>query len=256
MNRFRLIAVLPLTCLLACTHHAPNATVELIDTSLSITPQAEEATLNAVKGQIVHMQRGDLLILIPITGNAENDAGGRILRLQAPTQRETYDTDLRRFRDDAQKRFAAWAATLGAEPCRTDILGSLDAARQELAATPKDDARRLIVVSDFLEDDGQFNFATARALANPRAAHELASHLRGLHLFAVDGAQVCLGRLESVQFEALSPSRKDAIRAFWMTYLSQAGRTPDVQLDGVGMLTEKEGACSVHLVNNALEAKR
>jgi hypothetical protein len=251
----RMVASLLLLFLVACTHHAPAATVELIDTSLSITSQAEKAALDAVRGQILRMDRGDTLVLIPITGNAENDAGGRILRLQAPTKRESYDADLRRFRDAAQKQFTAWAAALGPERCRTDILGSLDAARQELAATPKGSAQLLIVASDFLEDDDQLRFATDQHLANAAGARIIAARLRSERPVELHGTAMCLGRLESVQFESLSPSRREAIRVFWIAYLAQQGRTPDIQFDGLGMLADKNG-CAIQTANNALEVHR
>src|ERR1700719_999406 len=98
-----------LLLLVACSHRTPQATVEVIDTSISITPRAEKAAFDAVLNQIAHMQRGDTLVIIPITGDAANDAGGRILRLSAPTQRETYDTDLVRFHEQAEKRATVWA---------------------------------------------------------------------------------------------------------------------------------------------------
>ena len=132
MTLFRSIpsVILPvlLLTLSACSHRTPEATVEVIDTSLSITPRAEKAALDAVQNQIAHMQRGDTLIAIPITRDAANDSGGHVLRLSAPTQRETYDTDLRRFHERAQKRLTAWAASLNPHQSRTDILGALDVA--------------------------------------------------------------------------------------------------------------------------------
>jgi hypothetical protein len=256
MIRLAHLAFLSLAFLLACTHRTPIATVELIDTSLSIAPQAEKSALDAVRGQILRMDRGDSLVLIPITGNAENDAGGRILRLQAPTKRESYDVDLRRFRDSAQKQFAAWEGALGAERCRTDILGSLDAARQELAAIPKGDARRLIVVSDFLEDDGQYHFATDRALSNLKSARGLASALRGSHSFAGTRTQFCLGRLESADFEGLSLSRKQAIRVFWLTYFAEAGSASDIQLDGLSLLTQSESVCPAQATSRSLGGRQ
>ena len=80
MTLFRSIpsVILPvlLLTLAACSHRTPEATVEVIDTSLSITPRAEKAALDAVQNQIAHMQRGDTLIVIPITGDAANDSGG------------------------------------------------------------------------------------------------------------------------------------------------------------------------------------
>src|SRR5665213_585864 len=131
INTVRYAAITLLFLLAGCSHRVPEATIEVIDTSLSITPRAEKAALDAVQDQIGHMQRGDRLVLIPITGDAANDAGGRVLRLSAPTQRETYDADLRRFHEQAGKQFAAWVASLDKHQSRTDIFGALDAAQQE-----------------------------------------------------------------------------------------------------------------------------
>ena len=246
-------AVLVLTC---CAHRTPQATVDLIDTSLSITRRAEHAALTAVGDQISRMRRGDVLIVIPITGDAENDAGGRILRLQAPTVREPYDADLRRFQVEARRRYVAWEASLDTCQCCTDIIGSLDAARQELAMLPQSSIRRLIFVSDFLEDDGAYNFVRDTALANPTRARHLASRLRVERGFSLTDVSLCLGRLESSDFAPLSEERKAAIRAFWTAYLAQQGRTPDIDLDGIGLLAGSESACSTRAASGALEATR
>src|ERR1035441_6531262 len=104
INAIRYVAIAVLFLLTGCSHRVPQATVEVIDTSRSITPRAEKAALDAVQNQIGRMQRGDVLVLIPITGDAANDAGVRVLRLSAPTERETYDTDLRRFQATAGKQ--------------------------------------------------------------------------------------------------------------------------------------------------------
>jgi hypothetical protein len=184
-NIVRFTAVITLLLLSACSHRALVATVIVIDTSASITLRAERAALGAVGDQISHLGRGDRLILIIITGDAQNDAGGRILRLSAPTQRENYDSDLRRFREQAKKEFTAWAASLNPHQTRTDILGALDAARQELEILPKNSTRRLIVVSDFLEDDGRDNFVSDNSLAKSAHVRELAGRLREQHSFTL-----------------------------------------------------------------------
>lgn len=195
-NALRHATLALLLLLSGCSHRVPEATVVVIDTSASITPRAEKAALNAIQNQITHMHRGDRLIVIPITSDAANDADGRILRLSAPTRREAYDADIHRFQATAQQQFMAWRASLDPHQSRTDILGTLDAARQELAAMPKDSDRRLIVASDFLEDDGTYNFVSVEALANPVRARELAARLRAQHGFMLPGMQSCLGRLE------------------------------------------------------------
>jgi hypothetical protein len=228
----------------ACSHHAPEATVEVIDTSLSITPRAKKATLDAVQDQITHMQRGDLLVLIPITGDAVNDADGRILHLSAPTRRETYDTDLHRFQELARKQFAAWTASLDQHQSRTDILGALDAARQEFALLPKESNRRLIVVSDFLEDDGTYRFVSTGSLSSPARARQLAANLQGRHGFTLRGVPLCLGRLESIDFAPLSPQRKEAVEAFWTAYFAAGGESADIRFDGTGTLADAERSCA------------
>jgi hypothetical protein len=239
--RYSFIAVLLL--LAGCSHRGPEATVEVIDTSLSITPRAEKAALDAVREQIDHMQRGDLLVVIPVTGDAANDAGGRILRLSAPTRRETYDTDLHRFQERAKKQFVAWIASLDKHQSRTDILGALDAARQELVLLPTESIRRLIVVSDFLEDDGAYRFVTGSALADQADARQLAASLREQHHFTLDGVPPCLGRLESSDFALLSAQRKEAVQAFWRVYFATISEPAEIQFDGTGILGDTDRDC-------------
>ena len=243
LRSIRCATIAVLFLLTACSHRVPVATIEVIDTSASITPRAEKAALNAVRDQIAHMERGDILVLIPITGDAANDAGGRVLRLSAPTEREAYDTDLRRFQVTARKQFIVWAASLDPHQSRTDILGALDAARQELAAFPKDSDRRLIVVSDFIEDDDTYRFASTGSLASPARARQLAAHLREQHGFTLDGVHLFLGRLESTDFAPLSAQRKEAIQSFWTAYFAEKGQTPEIHFDGTGMLSGAERGC-------------
>lgn len=243
INTLRYIAITLLFLLAGCSNRVSQTTIEVIDTSLSITPRAEEAALDAVQEQIGHMQRGDLLILIPITGDAANDASGRILRLSAPTQRETYDADLRRFQEQAQKQFVVWSASLDQHQSRTDILGALDAARQEVISLPKESNRRLIVVSDFLEDDGTYSFVSASSLESPALASQLATHLHEQHGFTLQGVSLCLGRLESSDFAPLSPQRKEAVRAFWAAYFAAGGEPAEIQFDGTRILADTERGC-------------
>jgi hypothetical protein len=243
MRPLPFLATVSLAFLLGCSHRVPTGTVELIDTSLSITPRAEQATIDAVRAELGRMERGDILILIPITGDELNDAGGRILRLQAPTTRESYDADLQRFRKDAETQFVAWAAAFGAERNRTDILGSLDLARQEIDSLPKASHRRLVIESDFLEDDGQYRFVSDSYLANPERARVLAARLRGRHNFAIREMPLCLGRLESSDFPSLSPRRKDAVDAFWAAYFAPLRHGTAIQIDPAGMVAGSNTGC-------------
>jgi len=256
MKRLDVLVLLPLLCLVSCNHDKPTTTVELIDMSLSISPSAEGKALDAVRQQIQRMGRGDRLILIPIAGDAENESGGRILRLNAPMDRKAYDADLRAFRKAAARQFATWAAAHGADRSRTDLLGSFHVARQILASSPKSDALRLVVVSDFIDDNGTFNFASAPYLANISRARALATRLRTADGFPLRGVPICLGRLESVDFATLSPKRQKAIDAFWETYLADGSHTPEIVIDGLGMLRSPHPPCLTNRHGDRLEEGR
>ena len=245
MNSARVVGVAMALLFVGCSRHIPVATVEVIDTSMSVTPRAERAAQNAVGNQILRMGRGDRLILIPITGDAQNDTGGRVLRLTAPTEREPYDMDLRRFQSEARKQYVAWATSLDPRQARTDILGTLEAAQQELGAMPKGSRRQLIIVSDFLEDESLYNFVSAPQLAHPASARALALTLRTERGFALRSVPICIGRLESIDFAPLPAQRRDAVQAFWTAYLSENGRQPELHFDGTGMLTGSEGCFNV-----------
>jgi hypothetical protein len=234
---FRFFTLATLILLAGCSHPVPKATVDVLDTSLSITPRAEHAAENAILDQISRLGRGDRLIVIPITGDAQNDAGGRILRLVAPTERQAYDSDIRRFQGDAKKQYAAWLASLDPHQMRTDILGTLDLARQEFTAVPDGADRRLIILSDFLEDDPSYRFVSSPQVANVPRARALAVELRTGRSFALPGVPVCLGRLESSDFAPFSPQRKEAVQAFWVEYLNDRGQAPALRFDGTGLLT-------------------
>ena len=248
MNLFRTIQsaifIVLLLTLSACSHRTPEATVEVIDTSLSIMPRAEKAALDAVQNQIAHMQRGDTLVVIPITGDAANDTGGRILRLSAPTHRETYDADLRRFHEQARKQFAAWTSSLDPHQSKTDILGALDVAQQEISLLPKNSNPKLVVVSDFLEDDGTYRFVSAGELGTPKRARQLGAQLREQRGFKMRPLPLCLGRLESADFAPLSGERREAVEAFWEAYFAAGREHVDVQFDGTGILADADRGCS------------
>ena len=113
------------------------------------------------------------------------------------------DTDLRRFQSGAQKQFAAWAASLNPHQTRTDILGTLDVARQEIDALPNGNERQLVIVSDSLEDESTYHLPSAPQLAHPARARALALALRSNRGFALPDVPVCLGRLESSDFALL-----------------------------------------------------
>jgi hypothetical protein len=144
----------------------------------------------------------------------------------------------------AKKQYAAWLASLDPRQMRTDILGTLDVARQEFTTVPESADRRLIILSDFLEDDPSYRFVSSPQLANPEHARALAVELRTDRSFVLPGVPVCLGRLESSDFAPLSPQRKEAVQAFWAEYLDDRGRALELRFDGTGLLTGNAGCAA------------
>jgi hypothetical protein len=230
-------ALITLIGMTGCPRRVPSFTVVLVDPSASVTARARADEFAAVGALIPTMQRGDSLIIIPITGNAKTDIAGRTLRLHAPEHRETYDSDLRRFREEAAKRYADFSRDLLSYPgTRTDILGSLDAASQELSNAPAQSQKRLVVLSDFIEDDRQYHFSSAAELADAPIAAAFARTLRRQRRFSIQSIVVHLGALGSDEYAALAPDREAAIRAFWRTYLASDGQATDIAPDGMAIL--------------------
>lgn len=225
-----------------CSHRVPAATMILVDPSGSVTEWGRHDEFAAVAALIPEMKRGDSLVMIPITENAAADIQGRVLKLRAPNQREAYDADLRRFRDDADRRFSVFSADLLAHPGhKTDILGALDVARQEFDAIPGSGRRQLIVLSDFLEDDGAYQFSTDQRLLSPEASRQFARQLCEEYRFVLHGVNVYLGGLDSREFGILGSERQNAVRTFWSTYFGKMGARQEIQSDGTGMVTQFRG---------------
>jgi hypothetical protein len=244
----RRIAVVLFVCYLltGCRWHreAANEYVCLLDISKSIRRESVVAEFKAMDSLADRLKRGDALTLIPITGSAMADTPGRIVHLVAPAVRQPYDHDLVVFRDKAHKEIKAMRDRALADPSnRTDILGALDAARQELAVLPKESNRNLVVVSDFLEDDETYNFVTAGSLASPAHARQLAVRLHEQHGFTLQGVPACLGLLESSDLSPLSAQRKEAVQAFWTAYFAAGGEAAEIHVDGTGILTDAESGC-------------
>jgi len=63
------------------------------------------------------------------------------LRISASTRREAFDADLQYLHARAGRQLAVWAASLDPHQSKTDILGALDAAPQEIALLPRETQR-------------------------------------------------------------------------------------------------------------------
>lgn len=216
-----------ITLLGGCKSFTPREDIFVLDVSQSIDADAEQQMFAVVEDAAKQLRRGDTLTIIPITGNAEAELQGRTLHYTIPSadNRQAYDADLRNLNTQIKDDLARLQANAVAHPGKhTDIIGSIWAALKMFSERQTD--KRLVVLSDFIQDDDQFNFRKDFRLANETDAIAL-----GQSVVPPDGdspvVNVVLGRLRSNEFSALPPSRQHAINAFWGQMMSPARVDPD-----------------------------
>lgn len=235
----RLLALLALCILLlagtGCAHnaYAPVHFVVVLDTSASINPESQKQAFQAVEELASRLKRGDSLSVVPILDDADTELQGRILRLHVPEQREAYDADLKRFREEALKRLLAFRHYFLSNPGeRTDIVGTLPVATEEFADDFSQTHRVLILLSDLIEDDGELNFRTDPKIADKEAAQKLAHRMPKADLLASKSIRVYLGELRSRELASLRKERRTAIRQFWISYFEERGLSCRLSTDG------------------------
>src|SRR5262249_38068983 len=132
----------------------------LPDVSGSIDRQALHQAFQAIDELVGHLNRGDKIGIIPILGDAEAEASGRIIRFEVPANRQAYDSDLKAFRQKLKTSLATMEAEAIAHPGgKTDILGSVVLAGQEFEATPNQLAKEeIVILTDFIQEDGSLDF--------------------------------------------------------------------------------------------------
>ncbi len=157
----------------ACERKTPptRQIIALIDMSASIEPEAQQSAFQALENIVSRLRRGDSLVVIPITGDAGNESQGRILRLTLAERREAYDQDLRRAASNLRRSLEETkAATVRHPGAQTDILGALRLAAEEMRLAGDGRKTTILVLSDLIQDDSQFDFRTHSALKNGASA--------------------------------------------------------------------------------------
>src|ERR1017187_3138862 len=219
-------------------YHPPAQTVHgvyLLDCSASIAPKALDDAFHQVELQADNMQRGDRISVIPITSDSDTNAQGNILRMNVPLNRQPYDQDVQTFRKNFRQALRALHDHAKAHLFdKTDIIGSVDLAAQEFAADDDHIPKRLIILSDFIEEDDTLNFRTAPALAGDGTARQLAVRL-AKNIPQIPTVAVFLGSLQSKELDQLPKARRQAIREFWLEYFNNQKSHPVFATDGPGM---------------------
>jgi hypothetical protein len=208
----------------------------LPDLTGSVESRAEQDSFDAIGKIAAGLKRGDALAVVPIVDDAENGDEGHIFRWQVSTAREPFDDDLRRLaKDERQHLRAMLDDTLKTPYQSTDILGSLRFAEEEMAYDRPGTRKAIVILSDFLENNARYDFDTDKRLGSEASATEFASSLaHGSKRF--EGISVYLGSVASNDLRKLPPSRREAIRAFWIAYFADQGAAVEWSSDGPGRM--------------------
>ncbi len=246
------VAFLVLATLVGCTQSAPPSRhlVVLIDVSASIDPHAMTDAFLAIQKAAKALTRGDTITVIPILGDADLDSQGRIIRLTLPMDRQTFDQDLKAFGITLQKQLDELHAAAIAHPGdRTDILGALRLVREELETDKAGTGKTLVILSDFIQDDGRFNFKILAALSRSGLARDFAIQTQKDNPLTLPATRVFLGRLRSRDLGTLDEPRRNAIQQFWTQYFNLAACKVQVATDGPAMVERFIRDASVYCGN-------
>src|ERR1041385_2657889 len=217
--------------------HEPRHIVILPDVSGSIERESLEQAFKAIDELAGHLQRGDKLTIIPILGDTEAEASGKILRFEVPANRQAYDIDLREFRNKLNVSLREMRANAIAHPgSKTDILGAIALAGQEFSLSTDHSVKLLAILSDFIEEDRQFNFRTDAAISGTVPVQKFATRQAKVSSIRLEKVKVYLGLLKSREFIALEKSRRNAIKWFWIQYFNDISAHPKFFDDGPGLL--------------------
>ncbi|MHB8502252.1 MAG: hypothetical protein ACYDHE_15085 [Candidatus Acidiferrales bacterium] len=234
---FLTLCVAFVAVLAGCAHHKETDEILVPDVSSSITPEASATMWEVLNSSVQALRRGDSLFVLPVTADAGNDVSGHSLFEAAPDihHRESLDQDLDDMRakatQDVENLRTQFQAKQGAY---TDLLGTFQVVSEKVRSLRAGNRVLVLVLSDFIQDDTQFNFKTDPRLESSEKAKTLATDLAQQTTCHLHGVSVYLGYLESRDLAQLSRRRRQAITTFWLTFLSQQGARVTVATDGPG----------------------
>lgn len=216
----------------------PLCLVCIIDLTRSIETESQHEAFEALQSALKELRRGDAIVIIPITGDALTEAQGRVIRFQISDRREAYDEDLRRFAKEIAERLQRFREEVANKPyTRSDVLGAVRLAGEEMANAKPDARRALVLLSDLLQDDAQYNFRRDARLANDESASKFAASVTGNQQRALQNSVVFLGFLRSVDLKGLPQTRRAALQAFWREFFTHQGAASvRSATDGAGQL--------------------
>jgi hypothetical protein len=224
--------------LVACSTSRPaRQVVYLVDATASVPAEARAAAVSAIEQGVQSIQRGESVAILPLTGDVESETLGQVLRFKASQEREPYDADRRRLARDVRNQLASFLTSTRKPSSQTDVFGTFRLAAEEFL--PEQPGERVLVcLTDFVQDDSQFDFAHDPRLAHPNSAAKLAGVLAKRSPSRFASVQAYLGSLQSLDLSRLSKTRRLAIQRFWIEYLAAQGASVHWATDGPGHLRD------------------
>ncbi|MGH8772599.1 MAG: hypothetical protein ACRD8U_25225, partial [Pyrinomonadaceae bacterium] len=211
-------------------------TLVLLEATSSVAGDVRSNAHDAVETNAGSLERGDEMILVPITSDAATEAAGKVLRLRISNKRKAYDADLKQARAKLKTMLDQMRDDAVARPYkRTDLVGTLRLAAEERNTSDTTEVFTIIILSDMINDTPQLNFMTHAALVNESTARKFADQLMAGREKTWAGAHVFLGQLRSKDPKRVKLERRDAIRSFWIEYFTAGGAAEVIfATDGVG----------------------
>jgi hypothetical protein len=224
--------------LFGCGKQPKNRHIVIMpDVSGSIDRESLVQAFTAIDGLTNHMRRGDKITIIPILGDAQTQVSGRIIRLEVPTNRQAYESDLRHFAATLRSALEDLKFSTMKNPgTQTDLLGSISVAEQEIRSNSGSLTSVVVILSDFIQEDSEINFLRDGRLNNKSTAKEFAAQLAKRERLDFGGTPVYLGLLKSNEYAGCDRSRRSAIQELWIGYFTSLNSVPEFADDGVGLL--------------------
>jgi hypothetical protein len=232
-----LVASVLAVALLGCGKRERRHIIIMPDVSASIDHESLSQAFKAIDEFVPHLQRGDKLTIIPILGDAQAEASGRILRFEVPSSRQPYDGDLKDFRNRLKVSLTQLQWHVAAHPGeKTDILGSVSLAAQEFQTRDSESNRFLVILSDFVHEDSDLNFRSDSRLRTPASSARLSKEIANQGGLSLRNIHVYLGALRSKEYTRLDKAQRTAIKTFWMEYFDSLGGNAEFATDGTRVL--------------------
>lgn len=233
------IVLLFVLLMVGCPSRDPRLIVILVDLSASIDQDGRAQAFASV-GRLFSekkVERGDRIVIIPITGDTWMQSQGLIKRYVISEKREAYDADLIKVQADIARDLAELQRSGAENPFqRTDILGSLTIAAQEFAG----DKRRshlLIVLSDMIQDTPDAHFETAAFLKTEEAARKEARLGMASQVSMFESSKVYIGFLRSTELGHIDNKVRTGVQSYWDEYFKRRGAAVvQSAIDGPGQM--------------------